>query len=251
MGITQVDGPDGIAIHQADQAIDQIVDITKETALAAVPIEGDRLTAQGLHDEITHHTAIVGQHAWTVGVEDASDADLAAVHALVIEAKGFSDAFALVVTGANADRIHTSAITLGLGMHVWIAIDLTGGGEQQAGLYAAGQAQHVVRAKETGFGGFDRTGLVVNWRSRAGEVTDAIDFELDRFGDVVADELKAGVIPPLAHVGLAAGEGVVETKHLLTGLHQSIDQMGTKKTSTAGDQVADRTGRHRQLRLMG
>ena len=78
----------------------------------------------------------------------------------------------------------------------------------------------------------------------------AVDFELDRFGDGVTDELKAGVIPPLAHIGLAAGEGVVKTKHLLTGLHQSINQMGTEKTSTAGDQVAHRTGRHQQRRRM-
>ena len=54
-----------------------------------------------------------------------------------------------------------------------------------------------------------------------------VDFELDRLGDVV-DELEAGVIPPLAHVGLTAGEGVVETEHLLTGLHQAVDEMGTE-----------------------
>ena len=91
----------------------------------------------------------------------------------------------------------------------------------------------------------------MNRGSGAGEVPDAVNFELDRLGDVVSDELKAGVIPPLAHVGLAAGEGVVETKHLLTGLHQSIDQMGTEKTGAAGDQVSNRTGRHRQLGRMG
>ena len=58
----------------------------RRTALAAVAVKGDRLTAQGLHDEIAHHTTIVGQHARAVGVEDAGDADLAAMHALVIEA---------------------------------------------------------------------------------------------------------------------------------------------------------------------
>ena len=79
---------------------------------------------------------------------------------------------------------------------------------------------------------------------------DAVDFKLDRFGDVVADELKARVIPPLAHIGFAAGESVVETKNLLTGLHQAIDQMGAEKTSAAGDQVAHRTGSHLQNRLL-
>ena len=33
---------------------------------------------------------------------------------------------------------------------------------KQAGLHAAGEAEHVVRAEKTGFGGFDRIGLVMN-----------------------------------------------------------------------------------------
>ena len=211
MRIAQVDGPGGVAIHQADQALDQIVDITEGTTLAAVAIEGDRLTAQGLHDEIAHHTAIVGQHARAVGVEDARDPDLAAIHALVIEAEGFSDAIAHVVTGADTDRIHATAVALRLGMHVRIAIHLTGGGEQQASLYAAGQAEHVVSPEETGFGGFDRIDLVMNQRSGTGEVPEAVNFQLDRLGNVVANEFKAWMIPLLAHIGLTTGEGVIET----------------------------------------
>ena len=251
MRIAQVDGPGGVAIHQADQALDQIVDITEGTTLAAVAIEGDRLTAQGLHDEIAHHTAVVGQHARAVGVEDTGNADLATMHALVVEAEGFSDPLALVVTSSDADRIHAAAVAFRLGMHGRIAIHLTGGGQKQAGLHAAGEAEHVVGAEKTGFGGFYRIGLVIDGGSRAGEVPDAVDFELDRLGHVVANELKAGVVPPLAQVGLATGEGVVETEHLLTGLHQSIHQVGTKKTSAAGDQVSHRSGRHRQLRRVG
>ena len=79
---------------------------------------------------------------------------------------------------------------------------------------------------------------------------DPVNFKLDRLSNVVSNELKAGVIPPLAKVVLAAGKGVVETKNLLTGLHEPINEMGSKKTSTAGDKVANRTVRHRQLELM-
>ena len=141
------------------------------------------------------------------------------MHALVIEAKGVSDAFALVITSTNSDRIYATAIALGLGVYLGIAIHLTVGRQQQAGLYATGQAEHVVSAEKTGFGGFDRIGLVVNRGSGAGEMQDAIDLKLDLLGDVVADELKAQMIPPLAHVGLAAVESVIETEHLLTPLH--------------------------------
>ena len=90
----------------------------------------------------------------------------------------------------------------------------------------------------------------MNRRGGTGEMPNAIDLKLDRLGDVVTYELKPGMIPPLTNVGLPAGEGVVETEDLLTGLHEAVDQVGAEETSTAGDQVANRTGRHLQLELM-
>ena len=54
------------------------------------------------------------------------------------------------------------------------------------------------------------------------------------------------MLPPLAHVRFAAREGVVETKHLLIGLHQPIHQMRAKEAGTTGDQIASRGGRHEQ-----
>ena len=41
VGVTQVDRPSGVAIHQTDQAIDQLVDVEKGTALAAISVKGD------------------------------------------------------------------------------------------------------------------------------------------------------------------------------------------------------------------
>ena len=48
----------------------------------------------------------------------------------------------------------------------------------------------------------------------------AVDFKLARFGDVVADELKAQVFQTLEHVGLTAGENVVLSEQLFTSMHQ-------------------------------
>ena len=79
-----------------------------------------------------------------------------------------------------------------VGVLVRVAVHLTGGGQQQAGLNAAGQAEHVVSAEEASFGGLNRIGLIVNRGGRAGEVPDAVDFELDRLGDVVAMNSKRG-----------------------------------------------------------
>ena len=125
-------------------------------------------------------------------VEDAGNADFAAMHALIVEAEGFGDALTLVVTGANTDWIHATVITLRVEDGLWIPINLAGGGQQEARLHATGQAKHVVSAEKTSFRGFDKIGLVMNQGSGTSEMPNAINLELDRFGDVVADKLKRG-----------------------------------------------------------
>ena len=77
-------------------------------------------------------------------------------------------------------------------------------------------------------------------RPRAGQVLDLAHFELDRLGDVVADQLKARMTDPLGHILLAASEEVDETDHLLAGRHQAVHQVGTHKAGAAGDQVANK-----------
>ena len=123
-------------------------------------------------------------------------------------------------------------------MHLGVAVHLGGAGQQQAGPDAAGQAEHVVGAQEAGFGRLDRVVLVVHRRGGAGQVPDAIHLQADRFGHIVADQLKAGMADPLGDVGLAAGEVVVEADHLLAGLHQPIHQVGAHETGATGDEIA-------------
>ena len=66
---------------------------------------------------------------------------------------------------------------------------------------------------------------------------DPIHLQLDRFRDVVADELKSGMSNPARDVGLASGEIVVETDHFIAILHQAVDQVGAEKAGTASDEV--------------
>ena len=47
---------------------------------------------------------------------------------------------------------------------------------------------------------------MLNRRSGEEEVPNAVEFKLARFGDVVADELKAQVFQTLEHIGLTTGE---------------------------------------------
>ena len=82
-----------------------------------------------MDNKVANNAAIIWKHARAVGVENTHYPNLGTVHPLVIEAEGFSDALALVITTANADRVHATAIRLWLRMHFWIAIHLTSAGE--------------------------------------------------------------------------------------------------------------------------
>ena len=175
------------AIHQPDQSLHQVVHVAEGPRLGAGAVERQRLAAQGLDDEIADHPAVIGQHAGPVGVEDAHDANLHAMHALVVKAEGFGHPLALVVAGADAMGVDVAAIALGLGMDLRIAVDLGRAGEQQPRPNPAGQAQHVVGADEAGLGRFDRVVLVVHRRGGAGQVPDAVHLQADRLGHVVAD----------------------------------------------------------------
>ena len=87
-------------VHEAHQAVDQIVDVAERPRLAAVAVDRDRLARQRLDDEVGDDAAVVGVHARAVGVEDARDLDVDAVLAVVVEEQRFGAALALVVAGS-------------------------------------------------------------------------------------------------------------------------------------------------------
>ena len=104
-------------------------------------------------------------------------------------------------------------------MHLGIAIDLAGAGEQQAGADTARQAEHVVGAQEAGFGRFDGVVLVMHRRGGTGQVPNTVHLELDRLGHVVTDKLEARMADPLGNIRLAAGKVVVEANNFLACMH--------------------------------
>ena len=77
VGVAEVDGAGefGGRCHEADEALDEIIHVAKGTGLGAVAINRDGLAAEGLHDEVRNHPAILRVHAGAVGVEDAGDFD--------------------------------------------------------------------------------------------------------------------------------------------------------------------------------
>ena len=72
---------------------------------------------------------------------------------------------------------------------------------------------------------------------------DAVDLQLDRLGDIVADQFEAWMSHPLGNIGFPAREVVIEADHFLARFHLAIAEMGAKETSATGDEITgERTG---------
>ncbi len=245
-GVAQVDGA-GVAgaavscaghIHEAHKAFDQVVHITKAAGLLAFAIDGDVFTFERLHNEVAHHTPVVGVHAGAIGVEDAGHTNVQPMLTVVVKKQGFSAALAFVVAAANANGVDIAPVVFGLGVHGWIAIHLAGAGLKNAGIQSLGQAQHVDGTVHAGLEGLHRVVLVVDGAGRASQVVDLVDFDVKRKRDVVPHELKTGVVEQMLDVAFAAGKQVVGTHHFVATGQQAVDEVAAQETGTAGDQNA-------------
>lgn len=175
-------------------------------------------------------------HVGPVGVEDADHPDVEPVLAVVVEEQCLGAALALVVAGAYSDGVHPTPVALGLGVHVWVAVDLAGGGLQYPRTSPLGKPEHVDRSVHAGLGGLDRVVLVVHRRGRAGQVVDAVHLHVERKCHVVADELEAGVVQQVADVVLATGEEVVQADHLVPVGQEPPAQVGANEARAACDE---------------
>ncbi len=167
-------------LHQPDQPVHHVVDIAERTGLGPVPVDRDRLSSQGLEDEVRDDPAVIRVHARAVGVEDPGHLDLQAVLAVIIEEEGLRAPFPLVVTGPWTDGVDASEVGLGLGVDGRISIDLRSGGLEDLGLEPLGQAEHVDRAVDIDLRRLDRVVLVVDRGRRTGQVVDLVCFDVQR-----------------------------------------------------------------------
>jgi hypothetical protein len=110
-------GPDEVVgpVHHAHDAVDQVVDVAERAVWLPSPKMRDVLVSQRLADEVGDDASVERVHARAVGVEDAHDADVHLVHAVVVEEERLGGALALVVAGAGADGVHVAAVGLGCG----------------------------------------------------------------------------------------------------------------------------------------
>jgi hypothetical protein len=75
----------------------------------------------------------------------------------------------------------------------------------------------------------------MHWACWAGQVEDAVNFNVKWEGNVMTYELKVGVTQQVGHIAFAACEEVVNAEYIFTTFNQSIAKMGAEEASTAGD----------------
>ena len=75
-------------------------------------------------------------------------------------------------------------------MNLRVAINFRSRGLKNPSVHALGQPQHVDGAHHVGLDRLDGIVLVMNRRSRTGEIINLIDFQQDRFDHIVAHQIK-------------------------------------------------------------
>src|SRR5215208_7937634 len=116
-GVADVDRTSLFAIHQADHAFDQVLDILHAPGLRAFSVDGQRLAQEGLSYEVRDHPAIILPHFRTVGIEDAHDPGIASMVAMVGHCQGLGITFGLVVDAPWARGAYVAPVFLVLRVH--------------------------------------------------------------------------------------------------------------------------------------
>jgi hypothetical protein len=80
--------------------------------------------------------------------------------------------------------------------------------------------------------------LIVARSGGAGGVVNFVNFEPERMGDVVADELEVGATDQVLDVDLLAGEEVVEADDIVALVHHPFADMRTEEAGSACDENA-------------
>ena len=116
-----------------------------------------------------------------------------------------------------------------------VAVDLGSRCLQNARAHALGQTEHVQRAHYISLHRLHRIVLIVNRRSRTGQVINLIDLEQDGFDDIMAQQLELMIAEQVQNVFAPPGEEIVETDDFLSFGDQAIAQVRTNESGTASD----------------
>ena len=118
-GVPQVDGTDKVigAIHHADHAFYQVIDVAKGTRLGPITKESYVLISEGLDNKVADDASVVRLHPRAIGVEDTDNPDVNVVLPVIIEKEGLGTALAFVITGPYADGVDVAPVVFLLGVN--------------------------------------------------------------------------------------------------------------------------------------
>ena len=160
------------------------------------------------------------------------------------------EALGLVVDAAGADRVDVAPVGLGLRVHLRVAVDLAGRGQEEAGALGLGQAEGVVGAEAADLQGLDRHLEVVDGRRRAGEVharrRPAPGTHTKRLTSC-STNVKPWLAEEVLDVGGRAGDEVVDADDLVAPGEQGVGEVRAEEAGPAGD---DDAGHQAQTRPM-
>ncbi len=164
--------------------------------------------------------------------------------AQIVEAQRLGGALALVVAGADADRVDVALVVLVLRMLLGVAVDLAGGGLQHPRTAVARPLQQAVHADHAGQQRLHRIGLVVPRRGGAGEVVDAGGAQAgrQRLHHVGLDQREAAVVAHGVEILEAAGVQVVDADHAPAVADQAFAEIAAEEAGAAGDHCGARPG---------
>ena len=236
VGVPDVDRSGLRRVQQGQQPAHLVVDVAQAPGLGAVPVDREGPAGEGLHDEVGDDASVTGRQPRAVGVEDPDDRHVGAVGPVLGHGQGLGEPLGLVVDAARAHRVDVAAVVLRLGVDQGFAVDLAGGGEQEAGPVLPGQHQQAAGPLAAHGQGLQRAGEVGGRGGRARQMADRVHRDVD--GDLGAhvgpDHGEGGVSGQVGHVLLAPGRQIVHADHPVAPGHQVLAQMGTEEAGAAG-----------------
>ena len=227
-----------IAHHQPVDAFDQIGDVAKAARLRALAENRDGLVRERLADERRHDAAVVQPHPRAVGVEDADDARLDLVLAVIGHRQRLGEALGLVVAAARADGVDVAPVFFRsadgrAGRRKSPRSRRRGSGRLY---FWRGRAPCACRASRPSWSGSGFAGNQSGWRARRNARRNP-PAQSRKINSVTSCwmNLKFGLPPRCDDVVHRAGDKIVEADDLVAARQQQVGQVRAEKTGGAGD----------------
>ena len=122
-------------------------------------------------------------------------------------------------------------------MNEGIAVDLRGGGDEEARALVLRQAERLVRAERADFERLDGEFEVIHRAGGRGEMPDEIHrlLEEDELSDILLNELEGRVPTEVSNVLDAAGDEVIQADDPVAARQQKVGQMRAEEASGTSD----------------